>query len=114
LIERIDFDSLKKLKKEDDKKLGSLKRLENILTTLGADGRKIMTVLAGVYDLRTADAHLPSTDSIQSSMKLVGVDYEETKLNSGKKLIENINDSLAAIREIFDRGDLTRLTSRSD
>jgi len=110
LIERIDIDTLKKLKKEDDQKLGSIKRLENILTTLGADGRAIMKVPAGIYDLRIADAHLPSTDSVEKAMKLVDVDYEENKLNSGKKVIENINDSLVQIEEVFDNGDLTRLT----
>jgi hypothetical protein len=114
LIERIDIDSLKKLKKEENTNLGSLRRIENILTTLGADGRTIMKVPAGVYDLRIADAHLSSTDSIQGSMKLVGVDYEETKLHSGKKLIENINGSLAQIREVFDNGDLTKLTIGSE
>lgn len=109
LIERIDMDVLKKLKKEDDK-LGTLKRLENILTALGYDGRKIMGVLVGVYELRIADAHLPSTDKITESMQLVGVDYEEMKLNSGKKLIENINSSLTQIKEAFDKGDFTKVS----
>jgi hypothetical protein len=108
LIERIDMDFLKKLKKEDEK-LGTLKRLENILTALGYDGRKMMGVLVGVYDLRLADAHLPSTDKIAESMKLVGIDYEEMKLTSGKKLLENINISLAHIKEAFENGDFKKI-----
>jgi hypothetical protein len=68
-----------------------------------------MGVLVGVYDLRIADAHLPSTDKITESMKLVSVNYEEMKFNSGKKLIENINTSLAQIKESFDKGDFTKV-----
>jgi hypothetical protein len=109
LIERIDMDFLKRLKKEDEK-LGTLKRLENILTALGYDGRKITGVLVGVYELRLADAHLPSTDKITDAMKLVGVDYEELRFNSGKRLIENINVSLAHIKEAFDKGDFTKVS----
>ena len=108
MIERIDFNFLKKLKKEDDK-LGSIKRIEKILTALGYDGRSITATLAGVYDLRLADAHLPSNDKITDSMKLVRVDFEQLKLNSGKRLIENINESLIQIRDAFAQGDLTKL-----
>jgi hypothetical protein len=103
------MDFLKKLKKEDEK-LGTLKRLEKILTALGYDGRKIMGVLVGIYELRLADAHLPSTDTITDSMKLVGVNYEDMKLNSGKKLIENVNTSLAQIKEAFDKGNFTKVS----
>jgi hypothetical protein len=109
LIERIDMDLLKRLKNEDAK-LGTLKRLENILTALGYDGRQMMGVLVGVYDLRLADAHLPSTDKVTDAMKLVGVDYEKAKLYSGKQLIENINVSLAQIKEAFDKGDFSKVS----
>jgi hypothetical protein len=109
LIERIDMDFLKKIKKEDEK-LGTLKRLEKILTALSYDGRSIVGVLVGVYELRLADAHLPSTDKIMESMKLVGVDYEDLKFNSGKRLIENVNTSLIQIKEAFDKGDFTKVS----
>lgn len=108
LIERIDIDFLKTLKKEDDK-LGSLKRVEKILTGLGYDGRAIMGVLVGVYELRLADAHLPSTDNIKDAMALVGIDYEALRLHSGKKLIQNVNASLVQIKEALDKGDFTKL-----
>lgn len=108
LIERIDIDFLKTLRKEDDK-LGSLKRVEKILRALEYDGRAIMGVLVGVYELRLADAHLPSTDNIKDAMTLVGIDYEALRLLSGKKLIQNVNDSLAQIEEAFDKGDFTKL-----
>jgi hypothetical protein len=67
-------------------------------------------LLVGAYELRLADAHLPSTDKITDAMKLVGIDYEEMKFSSGKKLIENINVSLAQINEAFDKGDFTKVS----
>lgn len=108
LIERINRDSLKAVKKEDNK-LGELKRLENILSALGYDGRKIMGVLAGVYDLRLADAHLPSDEKTEVAMKLVAVDFTTMKLNSGKELIKNINASLTKIKEAFENGDFSKI-----
>jgi len=107
-IERIDVDLLKRLKKEDDK-IGSLKRLERILTALGNDGRQMTGVLAGVYDLRIADAHLPSDSRIADSMELVGVDYSEMKMLSGKQLIRNVASALAHIAYAFAIGDWAKV-----
>jgi hypothetical protein len=109
LIERIDIDLLKKLKAEPEANLGSLKRLARILTALGYDGRKMLTVLAGVYDLRLADAHLPSNDDIEHAMGLVGIDYDQLRLNAGKQLIENVNVALANIVSALLNGDYTKL-----
>ncbi len=110
LIERIDMDFLKTLKKEINKETGTLKRLEHILVDLGYDGRNIMGVLVGVYDLRLTDAHLPSAEKTKVAMTLVGVDYDKEGLNSGKELIKNINYSLAAIGHAFYHGDFSKLT----
>jgi hypothetical protein len=107
-IERIDMDLLKRLKKEDDK-IGSLKRLERILTALGNDGRQMTAILAGVYDLRIADAHLPSDSKIAESMSLVGVDYSEMNVLSGKRLIRNVSGALAHIAYAFATGDWARI-----
>lgn len=107
VIERIDVDFLKTLKNEKDN-LAGLKRLESILTKLGYDGRKIMGVLVGVYDLRITDAHLPSKEKTEDAMKLVGVNYDEMQLNAGKELIKNVNSSLLQIKEAFENGDFRR------
>lgn len=108
LIERIDMDFLKTLKTEKEN-LGTLKRLENILTELGYDGRQIMGILVGVYDLRLTDAHLPSKEKTEDALKLVGIDYDELKLNSGKELIRNVNNSLIEIGRAFYNGDFSKL-----
>ena len=108
VIERLDTDLFKQLKKETEN-LGSLKRLENILTALGYDGRQINGVLVGVYDLRMADAHLPSDSKIADSMRLAGINYDEMRLHSGKRLIENVNHSLAQIKVALKEGDFDKL-----
>jgi hypothetical protein len=109
LIERIDMDLLKSIKKEDEK-LGTIKRIEKILSALGYDGRKITGVLVGVYELRLADAHLPSTDQIRDALQLVGIDYEEMKVHAGKQLLEKINDSLVQIKEALENGDFSKIS----
>ena len=53
--------------------------------------------------MRIADAHLASKEGIIDSMKLVGVNYEEMKLNS-KRLIENANLP-EEIKDAFNAGD---------
>jgi hypothetical protein len=42
-------------------------------------------------------------------MKLVGIDYDEMGLNSGKELIKNVNKSLIEIGYAFSNGDFTKL-----
>jgi hypothetical protein len=109
LIERIDIDLLKQVRAESETKLGSLKRLERILTALGYDGRKLLSVWAGVYDLRLADAHLPSSADIENAMSLVGIKYDDLRLNAGKHLLQNVNNATAQILEALRNGDFTKL-----
>ena len=68
-----------------------------------------MSVLVGVYDLRLTDAHLPSKEKTEDAMKLVGVDYAQIGLNSGKELIKNVNNSLIEIGRAFYNGDFTKI-----
>lgn len=91
--ERVDVGALQKLHPQADN-VGSLKRLERILTALGFDGRAIMGPLAGAYELRLADAHLPSQEKIDAAIPMVGVDYARDGLNSGKMLLVRMNDTL--------------------
>lgn len=109
LIERIDVDLLKEVRTEIEPKLGSLKRLERILTAFGYEGRKQLRVWAGVYDLRLADAHLPSSTDIQNAMSLVEIDYEDLKLKAGMRLLQNVNNATGQIIAALRNGDLTKL-----
>jgi hypothetical protein len=109
LIERIDIDLLKEVRTETEPKLGSLKRLERILTAFGYEGRKQLRVWAGVYDLRLADAHLPSSTDIQNAMSLVGIEYEDLKLKAGMRLLQNVNTATGQIIEALRNGDSTKL-----
>jgi len=108
LIERIDVDLLKQIKTEADSPQ-SLKRLERILTAFGYDGRQLMGALVGVYELRLADAHLPSSTDIEDAMRLVAVDYDVDKLSAGKRLLQNLNNALADIKNALESGDVTKL-----
>jgi hypothetical protein len=109
LIERIDVDLLKEVRTEIEPKLGSLKRLERILKAYGYEGRKQLRVWAGVYDLRLADAHLPSSTDIQNAMSLVEIDYEDLKLKAGMRLLQNVNNATGQIIAALRNGDLTKL-----
>jgi hypothetical protein len=111
LIERIDVGVLKQLKTETDNKLGSLKRLERIFTALGYDGGKLLGVLVGVYELRLADAHLPSSIDIKDAMGLVGIDYDDLKFNAGKRLLDNVNAALVQIKDALENGDFSKLSN---
>ena len=56
-------------------KWGSLKSLENLLATQVNPNlaRQIMCPLVGIYDLRHADAHLPSNE-VDDALRLAKVD----------------------------------------
>ena len=112
LIERIDEDLLKELKNETDKNVRSLKRLERILLALGHDGTRLLGILVGVYDLRHADAHLPSSSKIKDAMVLARIDYDELRFNAGKRLLQNINATLIQIKDALETSDLTKLDSK--
>lgn len=100
VIERIDIDILKLIRKESNDKLGSIKRLENILNQHGLDGRRIMAPLAGVYDLRKFDAHLPSSTT-RESLSLIGINPERLDNNSAKDIINKVNETLIEIEKSF-------------
>ena len=67
---------------------GSLKSLEKVLATKidPADARKMLGPLVGVYELRLADAHLPS-DAVDDAMRLIGVDDSSPFVMQGYQLI---------------------------
>ena len=79
---------------------GSLKSLENLLA-LKYDRdfiRKMMTSLVGVYKLRHADAHLPSSE-IENAFKLIDLNREAPFVHQGHQMLLQVVSSLYGILE---------------
>ncbi len=100
--ERLDKSLLRELVTSQDN-LGSLKLLEALLNRLGADGSSIMGPLFGCYDLRLADAHLPSAH-VDERLALLGVGQGINDVQVGKQIIRSIAGTLQTIWEVIGRG----------
>jgi hypothetical protein len=68
-------------------KAGSLKLLQELLRDKTADSRALLSPLAGVYELRHADAHLPASDYTEA-LKLLGVDSTQPWVSTGTHAID--------------------------
>ena len=68
---------------------GSLKYLQGLLATkvTEAQASKIMGPLFKIYDLRLADAHMPSDDA-REALKFLGIDEREPYIFQGKMLLD--------------------------
>jgi len=78
----------------------SLKALEHVVALrVGAEkAHSLLGPLVGVYELRHADAHLPSSD-LEASLKLVGVDRAAPYVHQGVMLLETCVSTLLKIAE---------------
>jgi hypothetical protein len=67
---------------------GSMKSLERVLATITTptDARDALTNLVGIYELRGADAHLPSPE-LDEAFRLAGVDKSAAPLEQGLQLL---------------------------
>ena len=85
-------------------KWGSLKTLENLLSQkIDNDiARKITAALVGIYELRHADAHLPSS-SIEESFTLLNVDRTSPFIIQGYQLLHDCVSSLYRVAEVLKR-----------
>ena len=97
-VERLDNDVLKKYTTALDKQQGSLKRLASILSGLKADGRRLTQELAGIYDLRHVDSHLPSS-TYEDSYSLLRIEKEESWLRKGQQAIAAVASSCGIDRK---------------
>lgn len=81
-------------------KWGSLKSLENLLASkYNRDFiRKITAPLVGVYELRHADAHLPSSQ-IDEAFDLIKVDRSAPFVHQGHQLLHEVVNSLYGVIE---------------
>jgi hypothetical protein len=97
--ERIDSARIKKIvKPQEAEKWGALKALERLLA-LRMDGEaayKLLSPLWGIYELRQADSHLPSSE-LEKSYRLAGVDPHQIALFQGWQLLDAAVSSLFRI-----------------
>ena len=99
-----DFDvtALRKLLGTPDvRELKSIRCLERVLAKKidPADAGRIMAPLAGINDLRQADAHLKSAEW-KGALELVGIDGSLPTVHQGYQLIRGCMRSLAGIARV--------------
>lgn len=103
LADSIDAASIQKhLVLQKGEKPGSLKSLEKLLATKidPSRARSIMTSLAGIYDLRLADAHLASSKT-DDALKLVNIDENLPPVWQGEQLLAACVDSIYQIANVL-------------
>ena len=82
---------------------GTIKSLENYLATISTpeDARAITGPLAGTYELRIADAHLPGNE-LAAAFELAGVDQTTAPLEQGFQLIFSVCCSLVNVIRLLE------------
>lgn len=87
-------------------KWGSLKSVENLLAArVGAEkASTTMAPLFGIYDLRLADAHLPSKD-VDEALRRIGVDNSASLVVQGFQLLDACVGTLYAIVDVLKHWD---------
>lgn len=85
-------------------KWGSLKSLENLLASKYERDlvRQITASLVGVYQLRHADAHLPSSE-IEEAFKLIEIDRSAPFVFQGFQMLHRVVSSLFGIAECLEK-----------
>ena len=86
----------------DGKKLRTLKSLECVLATIvpAEEAGELLAPLFGIYDLRHADAHLPSSD-LSDAYSRIGIDSTQPFVFQGMRLIENCAHSLERAAQVL-------------
>ncbi|KOR48357.1 hypothetical protein ADT25_03475 [Xanthomonas oryzae] len=101
--DRLNVHELRKISTHVDKnKLGSNKLLQDLLAQkVGAEkARTIFGVIAGVYDMKVADAH-PTSNKVADSLTLAGIDTSQSFLRQGQQLIYNFRSTLWLIGKLI-------------
>lgn len=93
----------KRVKPPSGTKWGSLKSLEGLLATQvdPREAHAMMSSLFGIYELRLADAHLPSTEA-DDALKKAGVDKAAPFVVQGCQLLDACVGTIYAIIKIVD------------
>jgi hypothetical protein len=87
-------------------KWGSLKTLENLLASkIGSkSARSMLSALVGAYELRHADAHLPSSD-LDEALALLEIDKNQPTIIQGYQLLSTCVSSIYGIVGVLQRWD---------
>jgi hypothetical protein len=93
VVERLNEKLLREQLPDADDELGTIKLLEQFLTNVGADGYGITGPLVGAYDLRHADAHLPSSD-LSKELGLLNISETPHPILKGKSMISTVAEAL--------------------
>lgn len=105
VADRINIELLHKIAPpEKGTKLGSLKSLERVLAEITCnrdEAKSILTPLVGVYELRLADAHLPSS-KVSDALRMAQINETSHPLDQGFQLIESTVVALQRISLIID------------
>jgi hypothetical protein len=99
----IEVKALHKIVVPKNEKRGSLKSLERVLATrIEPDAaHNIMTPLFGVYDMRQGDAHLPSSELVET-LKTLEIDLNANPVFQGYQLLHRFVICLYEIAGILD------------
>jgi len=101
IADSLDADAMQSIVPPPKKtKWGSLKSLENLLASKYDRDfiRKIMASLVGVYELRHADAHLPSSE-VDEAFKLIDIDRTQPFVHQGFQMLHQVVSSIYGIAE---------------
>ncbi|SEL87158.1 hypothetical protein SAMN05444354_109130 [Stigmatella aurantiaca] len=93
---------------EKGEKRGSIKSLERALATLvpPEEARRLTGPLAGVYDLRLGDAHLPTAD-MNCSFTLAGIDPSVSTIRQAMQMMETTAKTFEAMSDVLEKNTLT-------
>ena len=104
-VETIDVTELHKIAPppKNGSGTGSIKSLERVLATITSpsEARIALTRLVGIYELRGADAHLPSLE-LDESFELAGVDKSASPLEQGLQMLLRTMQLLGGLHKLLD------------
>lgn len=100
VTERLDISALRVAANSKDDRAGSIRLLELLLAKAieSESARKLTGPLVGIYGLRHADAHLPSSDHT-GAYELLGIDRSLPYVHQGRQLIQSLVDCLADLEK---------------
>ncbi|MEA1972535.1 MAG: hypothetical protein U9N34_04470 [Candidatus Cloacimonadota bacterium] len=105
IADNLDADAMQSIVPPPKKtKWGFLKSLENLLASKYDREliRKMTAALVGVYELRHADAHLPSS-KIEDAFKLINIDRSQPFVHQGCQMLHQVVSSIYGVVEGLNR-----------